>query len=94
VSTSTSQVSTGRPRSAPTTACSPVTITELTEGMGVDVTIDMVGNDATLVLPAAVTRSLGHLSIVGIGGGTLPIGFFSIAYEVSVATTYWGASPS
>jgi alcohol dehydrogenase, propanol-preferring len=68
-------------------------ITEITEGRGADVTIDLVGADATLALGAAVTRSLGHLTIVGLGGGTLPIGFFSIAYEVSVATTYWGTLP-
>lgn len=69
------------------------TITELSKGKGVDVTIDVVGADPTLSLAAAITRPLGHLTIVGIGGGTLPIGFFSIAYEVSVATTYWGTIP-
>jgi hypothetical protein len=30
--------------------------------------IDLVGVDATLALGAAVLRSLGHLTIVGIGG--------------------------
>ncbi|MFP4511337.1 MAG: NAD(P)-dependent alcohol dehydrogenase [Acidimicrobiales bacterium] len=69
------------------------TIAELSKGKGVDVTVDMVGADPTLSLAAAITRPLGHLTIVGIGGGTLPIGFFSIAYEVSVATTYWGTIP-
>ncbi|MDZ7679461.1 MAG: NAD(P)-dependent alcohol dehydrogenase [Acidimicrobiales bacterium] len=69
------------------------TITELSKGKGVDVTVDVVGADPTLALAAAITRPLGHLTIVGIGGGTLPIGFFSIAYEVSVATTYWGTIP-
>jgi propanol-preferring alcohol dehydrogenase len=68
-------------------------VMDLTGGRGVDVTIDLVGSDDTLALGAASTRSLGHLTIVGIGGGTLPIGFFSIAYEVSVATTYWGSLP-
>ena len=68
-------------------------ITELTGGRGADVVIDVVGADATLELAAAVTRPLGHLTIVGLGGGTLPISFFGIAYEVSVATTYWGTLP-
>jgi alcohol dehydrogenase, propanol-preferring len=68
-------------------------IRELTRGRGSDVTIDMVGADATLALGAAVTRVLGHLTIVGIGGGTLPLSFFSIPYEVNVATTYWGSLP-
>jgi hypothetical protein len=35
----------------------------------------------------------GHLTIVGIAGGSLPVGFLSIAYEASVATAYWGTLP-
>jgi len=68
-------------------------IGELTHGRGVDVTVDLVGADATLALGAAVTRSTGHLTIVGLGGGSLPVSFFSPAYEVSVASTYWGTLP-
>jgi len=68
-------------------------VLDATGGKGADVTLDFVGVDATLSLAAAVTRPLGDLTIVGIGGGTLPIGFFSIGYEVSVATTYWGSLP-
>jgi propanol-preferring alcohol dehydrogenase len=68
-------------------------ITELSNGRGVDVTVDLVGADATLALGASVTRSMGHLSIVGLGGGSLPMSFFSPAYEVSVASTYWGTLP-
>ena len=68
-------------------------IAEITRGRGADVTIDLVGVDATLALAAAVTRVQGHLTIVGIGGGTLPVGFFSVAYEAEVATTYWGTLP-
>lgn len=68
-------------------------VADWAKGRGIDVTIDMVGSDDTLALAAASTRPLGHLTIVGIGGGTLPVGFFSIGYEVSVATTYWGSLP-
>jgi alcohol dehydrogenase, propanol-preferring len=68
-------------------------VLEMTKGRGADVTLDMVGSDATLALGAASTRVLGHLTIVGLGGGTLPISFFGIPYEVSVATTYWGTLP-
>jgi len=67
-------------------------IRELTSGRGADLVLDVVGVDATLALGAAVSRTLGHLTIVGIGGGTLSMGFFSVPYEVSVATTYWGSS--
>jgi propanol-preferring alcohol dehydrogenase len=68
-------------------------ILDLSRGRGVDVCIDLVGIDTTLALGAEITRSLGHLTLVGLGGGTLPVGFFSPAYEVSVASTYWGTLP-
>ncbi len=68
-------------------------IRDLTEGKGVDAVFDIVGADATLALGAAVARPMGHLTIVGIAGGSLPVSFFGIAYEVSVATTYWGTLP-
>jgi len=68
-------------------------IRSFTSGRGADVVVDFVGSDATLALAAAVTRSLGDLTIVGIAGGTLPVSFFSVPYEVSIQTTYWGSRP-
>lgn len=68
-------------------------VLELTSGRGADLTLDMVGVDATLALGAAVTRVLGHLTLVGIGGGSFAFGFFTAPYEVSFATTYWGTLP-
>ena len=68
-------------------------VQEVTAGRGAEVVLDFVGADSTLALGAAVARPLGHLTIVGIAGGTLPVSFFSIGYEVSVATTYWGTLP-
>jgi alcohol dehydrogenase, propanol-preferring len=32
----------------------------------------------------------GHLTIVGLGGGALPVNFSSPPYECSVASPYWG----
>jgi propanol-preferring alcohol dehydrogenase len=64
-----------------------------TQGIGADVVLDFVGVDDTLRFGAAAARSLGHLTLVGIGGGTLPLGFFTVPYELSVATTYWGSIP-
>ncbi len=68
-------------------------IRELTDGRGADVVIDFVGADATLQLGAAASRTFADLTLVGIAGGTLPLGFFSVPYELSVATTYWGSIP-
>ena len=36
-------------------------------------------------------RPLGDIALVGIGGGTLGVSFFSLAQEASVASTYWGS---
>ena len=64
---------------------------DVTNGRGAEVVLDFVGVDATLALGAQSVRPLGHLTIVGIGGGILPVGFFTVPYEASVATTYWGS---
>jgi propanol-preferring alcohol dehydrogenase len=66
-------------------------IRDLTGGKGAEVVIDLVGAEPTLALAAAVVRPMGHLTIVGIAGGTLPVSFFGIPYEASIATTYWGS---
>ena len=67
------------------------TIREFTGGRGADVVLDFVGSDATMALGAAASRFLGDLTIVGLGGGMFPFTFFSLPYEVSVQTTYWGS---
>ena len=68
-------------------------IRDLTSGQGAEFVLDMVGTDPTLQLAAGTVRTLGDLTVVGIGGGTLPFGFFTIPYEATVATTYWGSVP-
>lgn len=68
-------------------------VARITRGGLADVVLDFVGVDATLALASRVVRTLGHLTLVGIGGGTLPFSFFSTPYEVSIATTYWGTLP-
>jgi alcohol dehydrogenase, propanol-preferring len=65
-------------------------VRELTRGVGADVVLDFVGSDETLALAAQAVRQLGDLTVVGIGGGTLPFSFFGVPYECSVQTTYWG----
>lgn len=65
-------------------------IRELTGGRGVDAVFDMVGVDATMALAAATVAQRGALTVVGIGGGTFPWNFFSVPYEVTFSSTYWG----
>ncbi|MGC5053999.1 NAD(P)-dependent alcohol dehydrogenase [Micromonospora sp. DT48] len=64
-----------------------------TAGRGADVVLDFVGADPTLKLGIAAARTLGDLTIVGLGNGSLPVGFFTVPYEVSIQTTYWGSRP-
>ncbi len=64
-----------------------------TGGRGADVVLDFVGSDDTLALGAAVGRSLGDLTLVGLAGGSLRMSFFSVPYELSVQSTYWGSRP-
>lgn len=68
-------------------------IRAMTGGHGADVVLDFVGLDETLAFGASVARPLGHLTCVGIGGGSLPFSFFSLPYECSVQSTYWGSIP-
>lgn len=68
-------------------------IRELTGGLGADVLLDFVGATPTLELARGAARMLGDVTIVGIGGGSVPVSFFSQPYEVSIQTTYWGTRP-
>lgn len=77
----------------PSDASAADAIREITKGRGADLAVDFVGVEPTITLAAQVTRSLGHATVVGIGGGSFGFGFFSIPYEVSLATTYWGSLP-
>jgi propanol-preferring alcohol dehydrogenase len=44
-------------------------------------------------MAAQMARALGHLTIVGLGGGALPVNFFSLPHECSVASPFWGSIP-
>ena len=52
--------------------------------------IDFVGVDATLELAAGCVAAGGHLSVVGVGGGTLPFRFGVIPFETTVIFSNWG----
>jgi propanol-preferring alcohol dehydrogenase len=63
-----------------------------TRRLGAELVLDLVGSDDTLNLAVQCSRVGGHLTVVGIAGGTLPFRFFGIPYECAVATTYWGTA--
>jgi propanol-preferring alcohol dehydrogenase len=65
-------------------------IKDLTQGLGAEVVLDFVGADSTMALAARIARKLGHLTVVGLAGGTIPFSFFALPYECSLAAPYWG----
>ena len=68
-------------------------IKDITSGQGANLVLDMVGVNPTMQMAAQISRVLGHLTIVGLGGGALPVNFHSPAKECSVASPYWGSIP-
>ena len=39
----------------------------------------------------AVARPLSDVTLVGVGMGSYPFSFFTVPYEVSLQSTYWGS---
>ncbi len=64
---------------------------ELTAGRGVDVVFDFVGTQTSVDLAGAAVGMEGEISIVGIGGGVLGVGYKTTALDVSVRSPYWGS---
>jgi propanol-preferring alcohol dehydrogenase len=58
---------------------------------GAQLALDFVGAQDTMALAASVVRPLGHLTIVGLAGGTLPFSMITVPWECSVQTVYWGS---
>jgi alcohol dehydrogenase, propanol-preferring len=65
----------------------------MTREQGAELVLDLVGVNSTLQMAAQMARMLGHLTIVGVGGGALPVNFFSPPHECSVASPFWGSIP-
>lgn len=62
---------------------------------GADVVVDCVGVDATLTTARSVVAAGGHLMLVGLGGGTLPIRPVAdepptVPLETSARIPFWG----
>jgi propanol-preferring alcohol dehydrogenase len=62
-------------------------------GGGAELVLDVVGSDATLQLAVGVSRRLGHLTVVGIAGGSFPYSYLSVPTELAVASTFYGSIP-
>jgi propanol-preferring alcohol dehydrogenase len=71
-------------------ARSAAVIRELTGGLGAEAVFDFVGAAPTAALAGAAVAVEGEVSIVGLGGGSLPVGFGTISYDAAVRAPYWG----
>ncbi|MGH9348295.1 MAG: NAD(P)-dependent alcohol dehydrogenase [Vicinamibacterales bacterium] len=57
---------------------------------GADVVLDFVGAPPTVDLARAVVSTGGDIAVVGLAGGTLPVGFGTLPFEVRVTVPFWG----
>lgn len=66
-------------------------IYDLTGGRGAELVLDFVGADDTIAFGAQVVRSQGHLTVVGLAGGSYSFSAQSLPYATSLASVYWGS---
>jgi len=57
---------------------------------GADVVLDFVGSPSTLEIARAVVTTGGDIAIVGLAGGSLPVGFGMVPFEARVVVPFWG----
>lgn len=72
-------------------AKAPGHIRDLTGGEGAAAVFDFVGAPPTTALAGQSVGIEGDVTIVGIGGGSLSVGFGSPPYEATVRSPYWGS---
>jgi propanol-preferring alcohol dehydrogenase len=68
-------------------------VRDITSGRGADLVLDLVAKQESLAFGASILAQRGQLTIVGADHGTLPVGFWTLPYGVSVSTHSWGALP-
>lgn len=59
-------------------------------GRGAALVVDCVGGDETLALAAGAVAAGGHVSVLGLAGGTFPMRFGAVPLETSVIFSNWG----
>jgi len=65
-------------------------ILELTKGRGAAAVLDFVGTDESLRLAAMTVGRRGIVALLGLAGGSIPFGFYSLAPEATLTTVYAG----
>ena len=75
------------------TSLEPGDVRTETGAAGANLVLDFVGSDSTVQLAASIVAIGGHVSVVGLGGGTFPLGFGSVPLETSASRPSWGTLP-
>ncbi|MDJ1131150.1 NAD(P)-dependent alcohol dehydrogenase [Streptomyces iconiensis] len=83
--------SVGAHEALPSDAKAADRIRDLTRGEGAAVVLDFVGAPPTTAIAGKSVSVEGDITIVGIGGGSLPVGFGTLPYETTVCSPYWGS---
>jgi propanol-preferring alcohol dehydrogenase len=77
----------------PSDALAADRVRQQTGGRGATAVFDFVGAGSTLAAAAAMVAVEGDVVIVGAGGGSIPVGFGTLPFEVSVLVPFWGSRP-
>ncbi|WP_053914279.1 NAD(P)-dependent alcohol dehydrogenase [Streptomyces sp. TP-A0875] len=81
----------GAHEALPSDARAADAVVELTGGRGAEAVLDFVGAEPTVRIAGAVAAVEADVTLVGIGGAGLPVGFGMLPFEVSVSAPYWGS---
>jgi len=68
-------------------------IREATGGRGAELILDIVGTDDSLSLAVSAAAIRGHITVVGIGPGSFPMGYVHVPRGLSASTVFWGTIP-
>jgi propanol-preferring alcohol dehydrogenase len=66
-------------------------VRKLTGGRGADAVLDFVGTAETAAIAGSAVALAGAITMVGTGGGALPVSFSAPAQGVTVGNVYWGS---
>lgn len=68
-------------------------VREVTGGRMADAVFDIVGIQASTALASQLVHPQSEITVVGVGDGAVPVGFFTLPYNVRVRAPYWGTIP-
>jgi propanol-preferring alcohol dehydrogenase len=87
------QLALGSGADAALDAGDPAALRTETGQLGADLVLDFVASDDTVLLAAGVVAIAGHITLVGLGGGAVPVGFGKVPSGVSAGRPTWGTLP-